>query len=37
MIQFGFLPKKDASFNASSISYPGNLATTSGAGGMTAG
>jgi NitT/TauT family transport system substrate-binding protein len=37
MIQFGFLPKKDASFNASSISYAGNLATTSGAGGVTAG
>src|SRR6201996_6457481 len=37
MIQFGFLPKKDASFNVSSISYAGNLATTSGASGMTAG
>ena len=32
MIQFGFLPKKDASFNVSSISYAGNLATTSGGG-----
>jgi NitT/TauT family transport system substrate-binding protein len=28
MIQFGFLSKKDASFNASSISYAGNLAPT---------
>src|ERR1700761_6449076 len=37
MIQFGFLAKKDASFNMSSISYAGNLATTSGASGMTAG
>jgi NitT/TauT family transport system substrate-binding protein len=37
MIQFGFLSKKDASFNVSSISYAGNLATTSGASGMTAG
>ena len=26
MIQFGFLPKKDASFNLSSICYAGNLA-----------
>ena len=30
MIQFGFLSKKDASFNVSSISYAGNLATTTG-------
>jgi NitT/TauT family transport system substrate-binding protein len=30
MIQFGFLAKKDASFNMSSISYAGNLATTAG-------
>jgi NitT/TauT family transport system substrate-binding protein len=28
MIQFGFLPKQDASFNVSSISYAGNLAST---------
>jgi NitT/TauT family transport system substrate-binding protein len=28
MIQFGFLPKKDASFNVSSIVYRGNLAST---------
>jgi len=30
MIQFGFVAKKDASFNVSSISYAGNLATTAG-------
>ena len=30
MIQFGFLAKKDASFNLASISYAGNLATTGG-------
>jgi len=30
MIQFGFLTRKDASFTMSSISYAGNLATTSG-------
>jgi NitT/TauT family transport system substrate-binding protein len=30
MIQFGFLAKKDASFSLASISYAGNLATTSG-------
>jgi NitT/TauT family transport system substrate-binding protein len=28
MIQFGFLPKKDASFQVSSITYSGNLANT---------
>jgi NitT/TauT family transport system substrate-binding protein len=28
MIQFGFLPQKDASFNVSSIVYMGNLAST---------
>jgi len=32
MIQFGFLPQKDASFNVSSISYAGNLASTVGSG-----
>jgi NitT/TauT family transport system substrate-binding protein len=31
MIQFGFLPKKDASFQVSSITYAGNLASTTGA------
>ena len=31
MIQFGFLPKKDASFQVSSITYSGNLASTTGA------
>jgi NitT/TauT family transport system substrate-binding protein len=30
MIQFGFLPKKDASFSMSGISYQGNLAVTAG-------
>jgi NitT/TauT family transport system substrate-binding protein len=30
MIQFGFLAKKHASFNLSSISYAGNLAATPG-------
>jgi NitT/TauT family transport system substrate-binding protein len=30
MIQFGFLPQKDASFKVSSISYAGNLATLPG-------
>ena len=30
MIQFGFLPKKDASFQVSSITYSGNLAPTTG-------
>ena len=28
MIQFGFLPRKDASFKVSSIVYAGNLAST---------
>lgn len=31
MIQFGFLPKKDASFQVSSITYSGNLASITGA------
>ena len=31
MIQFGFLPKKDASFQMSSVTYAGNLATTTDA------
>jgi NitT/TauT family transport system substrate-binding protein len=31
MIQFGFLPKKDASFQVSSIAYAGNLATPTSA------
>jgi NitT/TauT family transport system substrate-binding protein len=31
MIQFGFLPRKDATFSMSSISYAGNLATQPGA------
>jgi hypothetical protein len=35
MIQFGFLPKKDASFNISSIVYNGNLASTTGPGTRT--
>jgi NitT/TauT family transport system substrate-binding protein len=30
MIQFDFLPKKDASFNVSSIVYSGNVASTAG-------
>jgi NitT/TauT family transport system substrate-binding protein len=33
MIEFGFVPKKDASFNISSISYSGNLASTASADG----
>ena len=36
MIQFGFLPKKDASFNISSIVYNGNLASTTVTGTSTA-
>jgi NitT/TauT family transport system substrate-binding protein len=32
MIQFGFLPQKDARFKVSSISYAGNLASTTGSG-----
>jgi NitT/TauT family transport system substrate-binding protein len=36
MIQFGFLPKKDASFQVSSITYSGNLASTTGAATSTA-
>lgn len=31
MVEFGFLPKKDASFNIGSITYSGNLATASSA------
>jgi NitT/TauT family transport system substrate-binding protein len=30
MIQFGFLPRKNASFSVSSMSYPGNLAVAPG-------
>jgi NitT/TauT family transport system substrate-binding protein len=36
MIEFGFLPKKDSSFQVSSISYSGNLASAT-SGGATAG
>ena len=32
MIQFGFLPRKDASFNVRGIVYNGNLASTAGTG-----
>jgi NitT/TauT family transport system substrate-binding protein len=36
MIQFGFLPQKDASFKISSIVYAGNLSTAAGAGSSAA-
>lgn len=35
MIQFGFLPKSDASFQVSSITYGGNLAAATGTGTST--